>query len=92
MGGQFLRPKVHKVGGETTINLVSLDRSFAENDLLAFREHYNLGKPFIWASGPSIFTKDVGFVWRKENSVMRPTFDQNGSFMSVNMEVWSYGR
>lgn len=92
MGGQFLRPKVHKVGGETTINLVSLDRSFAETTLLPFREHYNLGKPFIWAAGPSIFTRDVGFVWRKENSIMRPTFDQNGSFMSVNMEVWAYGR
>jgi hypothetical protein len=91
MGGQFLGNKINRKGGMTSINLVSVERGFAEGTLLPFREHYNLGKAFVWASGPSIFTKDVGYVWRTNDSVMAPTFDENGSWMSVSMEVNAYG-
>lgn len=92
LGGQFLGNKVFRQGGETSINLVALHRAYAESDLLPFREHYNLGKAFIWAAGPSIFPNDVGYVWRKENSIMKPTFDVDGLFMSVGMEVYAYGK
>jgi hypothetical protein len=91
MGGQFLGNRILRKGAMTAINLVSFERAFAESNLLPFREHYNLGKAFVWAAGPSIFTKDVGYVWRTENSVMAPTFDENGSWMSVSMEVNAYG-
>lgn len=91
IGGQFMGNKVNRKGGMTSINLVSLERGFAESNLLAFREHYNLGKAFVWAAGPSIFSKDVGYVWRTEGSVMSPTFDETGSWMSVSMEVMAYG-
>ncbi len=92
LGGQFLGNKVFRQGGETSINLVALTRTYAESTLLPFREHYNLGKAFIWAAGPSIFPNDVGYVWRKENSIMKPTFDVDGLFMSVGMEVYAYGK
>lgn len=91
LGGQFLGNKVLRQGGRTTINLVSLERNFAESNLTNFRLHYNSGKAFIWAAGPSVFSKDVGYVWRTENSVMAPSFDENGSWMSVSMEVDAYG-
>lgn len=91
MGGQFLGNRILRKGAMTAINLVSFERAFAESNLLPFREHYNLGKAFVWAAGPSIFTKDVGYVWRTESSVMAPTFDENGSWMSVSMEVNAYG-
>ena len=91
LGGQFLGNRVLRQGGRTAINLVSFERDFAENDLTAFRDHYNSGKAFIWAAGPSLFDKDVGYVWRTEGSVMAPTFDENGSWMSVSMEVNVYG-
>lgn len=92
IGGQFVGNKVQEIGGETQINLVSFERGFAESDLLPFRNHYNLGRAFVFASGPAIFNKDVGYVWRKENSIMAPTFDQNGSWMSASMEVYCYGK
>lgn len=91
MGGQFLGNKVNRKGAMTAISLVSLERGFAESNLLPFREHYNLGKAFVWAAGPSIFPKDVGYVWRTEGSIMAPTFDETGSWMGVNMEVMAYG-
>lgn len=92
LGGQFLGNRVLRQGGLTAINLVSLERDFAEDDLLPFRDYYNLGKAFVWAAGPSVFSKDVGYVWRTEGSVIAPTFDENGSWMSVSMEVNAYGQ
>ena len=91
MGGQFFGNKVIRKGAGTKINLVSFDRTFGEATILPFRDHYNLGKAFVWAAGPAIFAKDVGYVWREERSIMSPTFDENGSWMSVGMEVMAYG-
>lgn len=91
IGGQFLGNRVLRQGGKTTINLVAVERSFGESTILPFREHYNTGKAFVWAAGPATFTKDVGYVWRTENSVLAPTYDDSGTFMSVGMEVYAYG-
>jgi F5/8 type C domain len=91
LGGQFMGNKVLRQGAKTAINLVSFDRTFGETTILPFREHYNSGKAFVWAAGPSIFPKDAGYVWRDPGSIMAPTFDENGSWMSVSMEVMAYG-
>lgn len=91
LGGQFLGNRVLRTGGQTTINLVAVNRTFGETTILPFREHYNSGKAFVWAAGPSVFSKDVGYVWRTEGSVLAPTFDETGIWMSVGMEVYAYG-
>ena len=91
LGGQFFGNRVLRTGGQTTINLVAVERSFGEVSLTPFRDHFNLGKAFVWAAGPSTFSKDVGYVWRTEASTLAPTFDETGSWMSLGMEVYSYG-
>ena len=91
IGGQFMGNKVFRQGGSTKIDLVSVSRSFGENNILPFMLHYNLGKAFVWASSPAVFTKDVAYVWRKENAILAPTFDSDGSWMAVGMEVFIYG-
>lgn len=91
IGGQFLGNRVIRQGGSTQINLVAVDRTFGETTLAEFRAHYNLGKAFVFASAPSVFSKDVGYCWRKENSLISPTFDENGIWMSVGMDVYAYG-
>jgi hypothetical protein len=91
MGGQFLGNRVLRKGGRTAISLVALETNFVSTTLQPFREHYNSGKAFVFASSPSVFAKDVGYVWRTEGNVMSPSFDDNGNWMSVAMEVYSYG-
>ena len=90
LGGQFLGNRILRQGAETSIGLVSFSRSFAEADLQPFKAWYNGGHAFIWASGPSIFTKDVGYCWRKPNAEMRPTFTETGNWVDVTMEVEAY--
>lgn len=91
VGGQFLGNRVQYTGGETKINLVPVETDFAANNLEDFRDHYNKGLAFVWAASPIHFPKDVAYVWRKENSTMSPTFDDNGNYMSIGMEVYVYG-
>lgn len=90
LGGQFLGNRVLRQGAETSISLVSFSKSFAEVDLQPFKSWYNGGHAFIWASSPSSFTNDVGYVWRKQGSEMRPTFTETGNWVKVSMEVEGY--
>jgi hypothetical protein len=91
IGGQFIGNRVFRQGGSTKIDLVSVSRSFGENDILPFMLHYNIGKAFVWAAGPAVFDKDVAYVWRKENAILAPVFDNDGNWMAVGMEVYIYG-
>ncbi len=86
LGGKFINNRAVKRGRETMISLASVTRTFAEVNLNAFRLKFNEGSPFLWASGPSIFPKDVGYCWRKGGE-MRPTFDQDAIWMALEMDV-----
>lgn len=91
LGGQFLGNRVLRKAGKTSIGLVALETGFVESSLISFREHFNSGKAFVWASNPASFTKDVGYLWRTESSFLAPTFDETGNWMSTSMEVYCYG-
>lgn len=86
IGGKYITNRAVKRGKETMISLTSVTRTFAEVNLNAFRLKFNEGSPFIWASGPSIFPKDVGYCWRKGGE-LRPTFDQDAIWMALEMDV-----
>jgi len=90
LGGQFMGNRVLRQGADTSISLVAFSRAFAEADLQPFKAWYNGGHGFVWASGPSTFTKDIGYCWRKPNAEMKPTFTETGSWVRVTMEVEAY--
>jgi hypothetical protein len=90
LNGQFVGNRVISKGARTEVPLLSVERSFLEEDLLPFMDHYNDGKPFIFASGPTLFKNDVAYVWRQNGAEMKPTFDQSGNWMSLTMNVQGY--
>ena len=90
MNGQFVGNRVLSKGSMTDIPMIAEERTFIEEDLQPFMNHYNDGQPFVWAAGPTVFTKDVGYVWRQQNAEMKPTFDQSGNWMSFTMSVEGY--
>ena len=90
LGGQFVGNRVLRKGAETAISLVSVSKTFAESTIQPFKEWYNAGHAFLWASGPSVFTNDVGYVWRKPNAEMKPTFTETGNWVKLTMEVEGY--
>lgn len=90
LNGQFLGNRVIRKGAMTQINLTAVERTFAEGDLQPFRKHYNDGQAFVWAAGPLIFPNDVAYCWRRPGAEMKPTFDQDGVWMAVGMEIEAY--
>jgi hypothetical protein len=90
LNGQFVGNRVMSKGAMTDVPLLAVERPFVEEDLQPFFNHYNDGKPFIFASGPTVFDKDVAYVWRQQNAELRPTFDQSGNFMSLTMSIEGY--
>jgi len=90
MNGQFVGNRVLSKGAMTDIPMIAEERTFIEEDMQPFMKHYNDGQPFVFAAGPTEFTKDVSYVWRQQGAEMRPTFDQSGNWMSFTMSVEGY--
>jgi hypothetical protein len=90
LNGQFVTNRVIRKGAETSISLVATDYTFVKNSLQPFRQHYNEGKPFLFAAGPLTWPEDVSYCWRKPGAEMKPTFNEDGIWMSVGMEVEGY--
>lgn len=91
LGGQFFQNRVIRKSAETSVNLNILDRSFVEGaSFQNFRNHYNDGKTFYWAAGPSVFEDDTALCRRLPNAEMKPTFANNGIFYKVSMNLEAY--
>ena len=63
-GGQFLGNRVHRIGAATTIPLAEQDADWILYDARDFIRHYDLGRPFIWATSPSELPEDLAYCWR----------------------------
>lgn len=90
LNGQFVGNRVVSKGSMTSIPMIAEERTFVEEALQPFMQHYNDGRPFIWAAGPTVFSRDVAYVWRQQNAEMKPSFDQSGNWMSFSMAVEGY--
>jgi hypothetical protein len=91
MNGQFITNRVNMVGAKTNVNLNILDRTFVEgSDFQSFRNYYNLGNPFFFASNPSELDFDVAYCWRQKGGEIKPTFSNNGIFYTTSMSLEAY--
>lgn len=90
LGGQFFQNRVVRKSANTSVNLNILDRTFIEgNPFQSFRSHYNTGKSFFFAAGPSVFEKD-GAYCRRSGDTLKPTFTNTGIFYQVGMQLEAY--
>ena len=64
--------------------------SFALNDLADFRDHYNDGKPFVWASAPGLFPEDAAYVWAAEDAVLRSPIRSGGDWCGLSMDLEAF--
>lgn len=91
LGGQFFQNRIIRKSAETSIQLNILERSFVEGTPFQnFRDYYNNGKTFYWAAGPSTFDDDVAFCRRTSGGELRPTFENNGIFYRVGLQLEAY--
>jgi hypothetical protein len=90
LGGQFFQNRVIRKSANTSVNLNILDRSFIEGaPFQNFRRHYNDGRTFYFAAGPSNFEEDGSFC-RRSGDTLKPTFANAGIFYQVGMQLEAY--
>jgi len=91
LSGQFFQNRVVKRSASTDVNFNILERSFVEGAAFqGFRSHFNDGKTFYFAAGPSVFEDDVSYCRRTVGSTIRPSFPQSGSFYSVSLGLEAF--
>lgn len=91
LGGQFFQNRIIRKSAETSVNLNILDRTFIEGTSFQnFRDHYNSGKSFFWAAGPSVFDKDIAYARRLSGGEIKPTFNNTGIFYQVTLQLEAY--
>ena len=90
LGGQFFQNRVIRKSANTNVNLNILDRTFIEGvDFQAFRRHFNDGRTFFFAAGPSAFEDDGSFC-RRSGDTLKPTFTNDGIFYQVGMNLEAF--
>jgi hypothetical protein len=90
LGGQFFQNRVIRKSANTAVNLNILDRDFIEADPFQnFRRHFNDGRTFFFAAGPSTFENDISFC-RRSGETLKPTFANAGIFYQVAMQLEAY--
>lgn len=88
LGGQFFQNRVVRKSAETSVDLNILERAEVESSgFLNYRSHYNSGRTFFWAAGPSVFDNDVAYARRTRGGEMKPTFGSNGIFYQVSLQM-----
>lgn len=91
MSGQFFGNRVIRKAALSNFSLNILDRSFVEGaDFQNFRDHYNDGKPFFFASNPSELEDDTAYCWRQVGGELNPTFGNDGIFYNVDLSLEAY--
>lgn len=89
--GEFLQADFERTGGRANIQFSVQLPDFAAGDAFeGFRDHFNRGRPFFFASFPTYDTKDVGYLWRGEGaqSIVAPY--QDAVYMTIGMECLLY--
>ena len=89
--GQFLGNRVRRVGADANLNFGLIDSDFVENDMAMFEDHYNDGRTFFYAGSPSEYPDDYGYCYRGSgNNEMRPSYQEGGVLMNVQLDVQVY--
>ena len=62
--GQLLSNKIIRRGISAELPINPVDDAFVQGRFKSFVRHYNDGRPFVFASSPSLAPRDAGWFWR----------------------------
>jgi len=93
LGGHFLGSRVIKRGATSTAEIPMLEKTFVDDDMYGFNLHYDDGKAFAFASGPSVRPSDIAYCWRPPRSKsLKPNVIEDGFYSSFSMDLRAYVR
>lgn len=91
MGGHYLGASQYPLGRKSEIKISALPLSLVEGaEFLAFRDHFNAGKPFWFGASPSRMARDLSYVWRSGDD-LAVTYRPGNALADIQMTVGGYG-
>jgi hypothetical protein len=90
--GHFRGQRIERAGASISAQFMPLEYDFAHDTLADFRDRYNNGRAFIWASAPSVFPTDVAYAWAPDDAIFAPSIQAGGELvnLSLTMECFVY--
>lgn len=88
--GHFIKQRVMGVTAQLSPQFMDVSLDFALNDLADFREVYNTGQPFIFASAPSVFPEDVAYCMAEDGAMFSPSIRAGGELCGLSLSMVAY--
>ena len=88
--GHFQGQAIEMAGASLSPEFMDVPYDFANMTLDGFRTHYDRGDPFVFASAPSVFTRDVAYVWAPDNAVLGCPIRGGGYWTGLQMTLEAY--
>lgn len=88
--GQFFGQRIERSGARLQPNFMDVPYSYALTTIADFRDHYNEGKAFVWASAPSVFPEDVAYVWAPDDATLQSPIRAGGIWCGLTMDLEAF--
>lgn len=88
--GHFRGQRIERAGASLSAQFMPVTHSFALNDMAAFRDHFNEGNAFVWASAPSVFPRDVAYCWADQDKTLAMSIRAAGTLVNLSMQMEAY--
>lgn len=91
--GHLLGNRVRAKGGTTTVSFPEIPRSFVDNELPGFEDHYARGRTFFYAGWPNGQPKDMGYCRASgENDAVNVSYTGGSKLATVNFGINIHGQ
>lgn len=92
LSGQHLGNRWRRRAAAGNVNLSAMPRAWFDGaDALAFADHYNTGKPFVWCADPAGLPRDCAYAWRSSSAAeLVPEIQPGAIHAAFGMELEAY--
>lgn len=89
--GQFLGNRVISAGASTDVDMGYIDRTWVNNNIPAFKSHYDQGGTFFYAGCPSKYPLDMGYCRADgDDATIAVSYVEADKLATVSFSVRSY--
>jgi hypothetical protein len=88
--GHFRGQRIERSGASLSAQFMPVTHTFALSDMADFRDHFNEGNAFVWASAPSVFPRDIAYCWADQDRTLAMSIRAGGNLVNLSMQMEAY--
>lgn len=88
--GHFRGQRIQRAGASLAAQFMPVTHTFALSDMADFRDHFNEGNAFVWASAPAVFPRDIAYCWADQDKTLSMGIRAGGNLVNLSMQMEAY--